>query len=133
MPGTPGRSGRPSKGRKNTPANDGPPSPPRPLSHKAQKHFDWLISCIDATDTASPWRRIDGIVLGQLAELIESSEAVANGLKGDPCNDKLLRMRIQYADRIFKYSGLVGLSPRDRERVPQTGNVPDDDADEWSD
>ena len=52
-------------------------------------------------------------------------------LKGDPFNERFLRLKMQHADRIFKFSALVGLTPRDRERLPQNSKNELDDVDAW--
>jgi hypothetical protein len=70
-------------------------------------------------------------LLASLAELLESLEQINFALASDPASDKWHRLRIQAADRIYKFSSLVGLCPRDRQRLP--ANEPEDDlADEWS-
>jgi phage terminase small subunit len=130
MAGIKGRSGRPSSA-KSTTQPDGLPQPPRKLTAAAQKQFDWLLERLGTTDDSTPWRRIDGVSLASLAELLEAEERLAEKLASDPFNERLLRLKMQHADRVFKFSGIVGLTPRDRERLPQNSKAGPDDADEW--
>lgn len=131
MTGIPGRSGRPAA-TNNTSEPDGVPESPRSLSPTAQMNFAWLAERLGTATQGSPWRRIDGACLATLSELLESEQQLAAALLSDPVNAALLRLRIQYADRIYKYSGLVGMTPRDRSRVPQNSKSDGDDAfDTW--
>lgn len=130
MAGKPSRSGRPKAGKK-APKGDGNPQSPRILSKRAKKYFAWLVERLGAASDGSPWQRIDGATLASLAELLESEELLATALAGDPFNERLLRLRLQHSDRIYKFSGIVGLTPRDRERLPQAGEADRDAADEW--
>lgn len=130
MAGVPGRSGRPKQTKKQ-PKGDGIPQSPRKLSQNAQKHFDWLCERLGTSSSGSPWNRIDGATLATVAGLLESEEALAEQLQKNPLDERLIRLRIQLSDRIFKYSGIVGMSPRDRQRLPQASDSDLDDASEW--
>ncbi len=130
MTGTAGRSGRPST-CKSTTKRDGLPQPPRKLTEAAQKQFDWLLERLDTANESTPWRRIDGASLASLAELLEAEERLAEKLAEDPYNERMIRLKMQHADRIFKFSSIVGLTPRDRERLPQNSIDEPDDFDDW--
>lgn len=130
MAGKPGRSGRPKRA-KNQAKTDGLPESPRVLSQKAKKYFDWLLERLGTAENGSPWGRIDGASVAGLAELLEDQENLAKAIATDPTNVSLLRLRLQYNDRLYKFSGIVGLTPRDRERLPQSKALDLDDADQW--
>ena len=129
MAGVAGRSGRPSSQITHSPS-DGSPESPRKLTERATKHFDWLVERLEAAQVGSPWKRVDGATIATLAELLADQESIADSLASKPDNDKLLRLRVQLSDRIFKFSGIVGLTPRDRQRLPAKRAV-DDAGDEW--
>lgn len=128
MPGVAGRSGRPSSDKTHI-ESDGKPESPRTLSGRTKELFDWLVSRLDANANGSVWRRIDGASLATLAELLADQESIAAELSKNPTNDKLLRLRVQIADRVYKFSGIVGLTPRDRERLPGPTDVEEET--EW--
>lgn len=125
------RSGR-SKAVQTSTKSDGRPEPPWPLSENAKRHYDWLCERLSVDANGTQWRRIDGATLAAASELFESQAALADALAKDPSNDKLLRHRIAFTDRVYKYSAILGLCPKDRSRIPQS-NSELDDADEWSD
>lgn len=128
MTGKTGRSGRPSSD-KFVHQSDGPPQSPRTLTKRAQELFDWLCDRLETESAGSVWRRVDGSTLATMSELLLDQESVADGLSKDPCNDKLLRLRIQLSDRIYKFSSLIGLTPIDRQRLP--ANEVDEPESEW--
>ncbi len=128
MVGTPNRSG----GRNRKPAGssktDGKPEAPRELSRRAAEIFDWLLIRLGTSDKGSTWRKIDGVLLASLSESIEAEERLGTMLSDAPEDIGIFRLRGQYADRVARMSALVGLCPRDRERLPKdTDNRPDDD------
>ncbi len=125
------RSGRPASVKPTPQKRDGKPQSPRELSISARRHFDWLIERLAAGDDSSPWRRIDGACLASLAELLESEERLAELLHDDPANERYMRLRLQHSDRVFRFSAIVGLTPRDRERLPQNSDTELDDVDFW--
>jgi hypothetical protein len=61
------------------------------------------------------------VTLATLAELLESQAAIAGKLRDDPTNDRFLRLRLNYAAQISRFSALLGLCPRDRQNQPTTG------------
>lgn len=128
MTGTAGRSGRPGFD-KQIHETDGLPQSPRLLQERAQELFDWLCERLQVDAPGTVWKRLDGTILATVAELMADQEAVAAGLAQDPCSPQLLRLRIQFADRLYKYSSLLGLSPKDRERVP--ANESEEPLTEW--
>jgi hypothetical protein len=128
MAGTPGRSG--GKNRKVKPGtSDGKPTSPRPLSPVAARHFKWIIARLNATGKNSTWCRIDGVTIATLAELLESQERVSTMLAQMPESLEIHRMRNTLTASITRMSGLVGLSPIDRARLPaELPNDGEDDA-----
>jgi hypothetical protein len=89
--------------------------------------FDWLLDRLDCDATGSPWSRIDGCLLADCAELLAHTEALELLLRKSPDDASLLRLRIQYADRIARLSGLLGLTPFDRRRQSNIEPAADDD------
>ena len=129
MPGKAGRSGRPKNvEQKGVSAK---PEPPYELSQTANKHFNWLVNNLYANDSRSVWSTVDGVTLVKLAELIEDCERMAAALASDPTNDKLIKTRIQLADRVYKFSAIVGLTPKDRQRLPQPETEKEDEVTAW--
>lgn len=118
MVGTPRSGGRNSKAPLGT--GDGLPESPRQLDGRARELFDWLLDRLDCDATGSPWSRIDGCLLADCAELLAHTEALELLLRKSPDDARLLRLRIQYADRIARLSGLLGLTPFDRRRQVAT-------------
>ena len=128
MVGIPMRSGGSNANGVSTDSSgDGCPERPRELSPKAERYFRWLIERLHADEPGSPWHRLDGVLLASLAELLESEERLGEMLEADATNERLLRLRMQHVDRVSKLSALVGMCPRDRERLPQTVEPVDDD------
>ncbi len=127
MVGTPNRSG----GRNRKPAGlsktDGKPEVPRELSRRASEIFDWLLIRLGVSDKGSPWRKVDGVLLASLSEAVESEERLSMMLESSPEDISLFRLRGQYADRVARMSALVGLCPRDRDRLPKDGEPKDGD------
>ena len=108
MPGTPGRSGR--KANSDLVHGDGLPEPPRSLSERAKVHFEYLIERLPE----SVWSRVDGVLLASVAELLESQEIIANELRNDPADLRLIRARMQLHEKLKGISAVLGMSPRDR-------------------
>ena len=129
MVGTRMRSGGHNAALASSHAGDGRPESPRKLSPVAGDYFDWLVERLRA-DEGGPWARIDGCLIASLAELLECEARLGEMLQLDPSSDKLMRLRMQHSDRVAKLSALVGLCPRDRQRLPASGEV-EDDASEW--
>lgn len=98
---------------------DGPPESPRELSPAAAGYFAWLVERLRVDEAGSKWHRVDGCLLASMAELLESEERLGSMLRADPTSERLLRLRMQHADRVAKLSALLGLCPRDRERLPR--------------
>ena len=119
MVGTPNRSGGRNKKPTKTGNSDGKPESPREMSPRAAEIFEWLLIRLGTSEKGSPWRKIDGVLLGSLAEAIESEERLGTMLSDAPEDIGIFRLRGQYADRIGRLSALVGLCPRDRERLPK--------------
>ena len=127
MAGTPNRSGGSNKKSRGTSKSDGKPESPRELSRRASEIFDWLVYRLGAADKGSPWRKIDGVLLSSLSEAIESEERLGMMLENAPENIGIFRLRGQYCDRIGRLSALVGLSPRDRDKLPKDAEPVTDD------
>jgi hypothetical protein len=127
MVGTTQRSGGHNRKSSVVGVGDGKPQSPRDLDAVAADKFDWLMERIGANRKGSPFCRADGAVIAALAELLASQEAIATVLSREPDNDKFLRLRLNYAVQISRYSALLGLCPRDRERQPTTEDPQDAD------
>lgn len=113
-------------------ASDGCPESPRELSPVAAVYFQWLVERLRVDEVGSKWHRVDGCLLASMAELLESEERLGAMLNADPTNERLLRLRMQHADRVAKLSALLGLCPRDRERLPRSiVDDPDDPFKQW--
>lgn len=125
MVGTPRSGGRNSKAPLGT--GDGVPESPRRLDGRSRELFDWLLDRLDCDATGSPWSRIDGCLLADCAELLAHTEALESSLREHPDDASLLRLRLQYADRIARFSGLLGLTPFDRRRQVATEPAADGD------
>lgn len=96
----------------------GTPEPPRQLTKRAGELFQWLVDRLVTDEDATAWRPVDGVLLASVAETLAAEEQLERMLAEDPENDRLLRLRGTYVDRIAKLSGLIGLCPRDRSRQP---------------
>ena len=128
MVGTQNRSGGSNKKSRGSSKTDGKPEVPRELSGRASEIFDWLLIRLGTSDKGSPWRKIDGVLLASLSESVEAEERLGTMLSDAPEDIGIFRLRGQYADRIGRLSALIGLCPRDRERLPKdTDSRPDDD------
>ena len=101
-------------------SGDGSPESPRDLSPRAKFFFEWLIERLGAGEDGSEWDRVDGSLLASVAELLESEEQIAKLLREAPGDLGLHRLRGQFSDRIVRASGLLGLCPKDRERLPKS-------------
>jgi len=123
MPGTPNRSGGRNRKASSNAIGDGIPLSPRALSPRASALYGWILDKLKADDPASGWRRIDGCLLASFAELLESQEAIASQLSDDPSNLGLMRLRLQYVAQISRMSAVIGMSPIDRERLPQAAEA----------
>ncbi len=119
MPGTVGRSGGFNANPGPFRPGDGQPEPPRKLTAEADACFTWLLQRLGTDSRPSPWHRVDGTVVATFAELLESQEHLATALAQNPADEKLLRLRLQYAQQIGRFSSLLGMTPRDRDRCPQ--------------
>ena len=119
MAGTPNRSGGSNRKSRRTSKSDGKPESPREMSKRAAEIFDWLLIRLGTNETGSQWRKVDGVLLGSLAEAIESEERLSMMLENAPEDIGIFRLRGQYADRIGRLSALIGLCPRDRDRLPK--------------
>lgn len=126
MVGIKGRSGRKSSD-KNHLTSDGKPEPPRTLSQAAQRNFDWICERLDCDSSGSIWSRLDGVLIGALAELMESEAELSRM----PQTDKTIRLRVQLSSQLRGYSSLLGLCPRDRSTAPQNSKSELDDVDRW--
>ena len=127
MVGTPNRSGGSNRKSRGSSKTDGKPESPRGLSRRAAEIFDWLLLRLGAGGKASTWRKIDGVLLSSLAEAVESEERLSMMLESAPEDISIFRLRGQYGDRVARMSALVGLCPRDRDRLPKDGEPKDDD------
>ncbi len=119
MVGTPNRSGGSNRKARRISKSDGRPESPRELSLRASEIFNWVLEKLGAGDKTSPWKKIDGVLLSSLAEAIEAEERLGMMLDAAPEDIGIFRLRGQYADRIGRLSGLIGLCPRDRDRLPK--------------
>lgn len=123
MAGIEGRSGGRNRKGGSIGSGEGSPESPRELSPRAKFFFDWLIERLGASEDGSEWDRVDGSLLASIAELLESEETIAKLLRDDPSDLKLHRLRGQFSDRIVRASGLIGLCPKDRERLPKANEA----------
>lgn len=126
MVGVRNRSGGHNRKPSGSSKTDGKPESPREMSQRAAEIFSWLLSRLGTNEKGSPWRKIDGVLLGSLAESIEAEERLGTMLSDAPEDIGIFRLRGQYADRIGRLSALVGLCPRDRERLPKDIESKDD-------
>lgn len=127
MVGVRNRSGGHNRKPSGSGKSDGKPESPREMSPRAAEIFEWLLVRLGTGDKGSQWRKIDGVLLGSLAEAIESEERLGTMLSDAPEDIGIFRLRGQYADRIGRLSALVGLCPRDRERLPKEIDAKDKD------
>jgi hypothetical protein len=129
MAGTEGRSGGRNRrgGEVLLKGDGGRPESPRELSTRAKFFFDWLIDRLGAAEDGSGWDRADGSLLASIAELLESEEILGELIRKNPGDLKLHRMRGQFSDRLVRASGLLGLCPKDRERLPKARAVVEED------
>jgi len=126
MTGAPGRSGGKNAIRSSKATSDGTPISPRNLSPRAQALFGWICDKLGCDDPQNGFHRIDGELIASLAEIMQSQEQVSSMLADDPTNLGAHRLRNNLASQICRISGILGLSPFDRARMPALEAEQDD-------
>ena len=123
MPGTKNRSGR----RQEVVLSDSEKQVgllyPRESDAATERFAQWIVANLPMGG-ALP---VDGLMIQTLAEMMVSQECVAIGLREDPSDLKLHRLRLQLAEKIRGYSSLLGLCAADRARLPSVEVVEEED------
>lgn len=123
MPGTKNRSGRRQGVVLSDAEHEVGLSYPRESDAATEQFTRWIVANLPMSG-ALP---VDGLMIQTLAEMMVSQECVAIGLREDPSDLKLHRLRLQLAEKIRGYSSLLGLCAADRARLPSVEVVKEED------
>ena len=113
MVGTPGRSGgNRYQGHDLFPV-DGTPDAPHEASVAFLRHWRFLIANLPAIAL----RKIDGIQMAILCELLVEIEELSELDDADPADLKARSLRLRVSQQVSRLSAQFGLSPSDRQRL----------------